>query len=525
MAAGAGLRVIIALHAIDSAARREREAPSGALYSDGSPRPSGSACDGADSVLRISLSAPGPGTYTVSIDRIGFTRTSGGPFALSKNQVLDQEIRIGSIPQLLPGVDARSDNTCGFQTASGGTAAALWEEIRKALTANLITLTEAQPWLHVRQFVRETTFGGRVLREWVESADARRGLPFVAMAPQELAEKGFVYPIGDSTMFAAPDARLLLSDEFIATHCFRPLPVNRTDRLRGLEFQPVPNRALPDVRGAIWIDGTSSELRHLEYGYTGLPGLVQSLGPGGRLEFTRLASGEWIVSQWFIRMVRFERDSPSQDPKLMGYRFRGGRAEPAREGENLMTHAIIRGTVTDSTISAPLPGVMVRVQGTSDSTTSDGSGQYRIETLASGPRILEAIHPKMGLLKAAQRDILVSIGDSTSADFAVPPLAAFVQVICRNSRLSGVFGLAWRRDGGLADSAAIEASWGDGKESRVLRTRTDQRGFFGVCGLPFNQRIVLRLMEGGLPAAEQNLVPQPSKSLWVDLRPFSLIPF
>ena len=469
-------------------------------------------------VGRITLRGPASGTYRVTIDRIGYPGTDLGPFALSTNQVLEQEIRLGSRPQRLPEITVSARDICGFQGVAGGAAAALWEEIRKALTANLITQADAQPLLRVRQFVRETTFGGRLLREWTAEAREMRGQPFVAMEPGELSQKGFAYAIDDTMMYAAPDARLLLSDEFVATHCFRALPVSRADTLRGLEFRPVTDRALPDVRGAIWVDRSSSELRHIEYGYTGLPGLVQSLGPGGRVEFNRLDSGEWIVSHWFIRMVRSEQDPERKDPRLRGYLFRGGRAEPAGDGKTLMTRAIVLGTVVDSTVLGPLSGAVVRLEGTSDSATTDSSGRFRIESLAAGPRILEAIHPKLGLLKAAQQNVLLSIGDSTTVIFSVPSLATFARAKCRNGARTGVFGLVSRSDGVMAATGVIEANWGDAKGSRVRRAEPDQRGFFALCGLPGNQSITVRLLDNGLPVAEQHLVLHPLESLWLDLR-------
>jgi hypothetical protein len=462
-----------------------------------------------------------PGTYRATIDRIGYAGTTVGPFVLSTNQLLEQEIRIGSRPQRLPEVTANTRNICGFQGVAGGASAALWEEIRKALTANLITMTDAQPMLQVRQFVRETTFGGRLLREWTAAAGEMRGQPFVAMAPQELNQRGFAYAIGDSMMYAAPDARLLLSDDFVATHCFRALPVTRADSLRGLEFRPTPDRTLPDVRGGIWIDRSSSELRYLEYGYTGLPGLVQSLWPGGRVEFSRLSSGEWIVSYWFIRMVRFEHDpflsesAGTESPRLRGYLERGGRANPAEGEKTLMIRAIVQGIVIDSTTLGPLTGTMIRIAGTTDSVITDSTGRFRIESLASGPRTLEATHPKLGPLKAVPHDVLLSIGDSTTAAFLVPPSSALGGARCRNG--AGVLGLARRSDGTRAANGIIEANWGEASRSRT-RAKADPRGFFALCGLPANQKVTVRLVGNGSRVAEHQVVLKPLASLWIDLR-------
>jgi hypothetical protein len=64
----------------------------------------------------------------------------------------------------------------------------------------------------------------------------------------------------------------------------------------------------PDVRGVLWLDARTAELRYLDYQYTRhlhLPGI--SPKPfGGRTEFRQLENGYWIAERWWIRMPEFQ---------------------------------------------------------------------------------------------------------------------------------------------------------------------------------------------------------------------------
>ncbi len=62
-----------------------------------------------------------------------------------------------------------------------------------------------------------------------------------------------------------------------------------------------------DIRGTLWLDARTGELRNVEYEYTGLPDGSRRSPSGGRVEFRRLPSGAWIVSRWYIRTSRILR--------------------------------------------------------------------------------------------------------------------------------------------------------------------------------------------------------------------------
>src|SRR6185295_10394123 len=102
------------------------------------------------------------------------------------------------------------------------------------------------------------------------------------------------------TWYHGPDAELLLSDEFLGDHCFLVAASPVSSSLIGLAFEPAPQRDLPEIAGTLWIDDKTSELRSLEFGYVNaqIPQGLQNIG--GKIEFSRLPNGAWIVSDWHI---------------------------------------------------------------------------------------------------------------------------------------------------------------------------------------------------------------------------------
>lgn len=467
---------------------------------------------------RLILRAPRAGTYRLKIDRIGFTGLLTEPFELADGQTLPREIGVASHPQLLPTIEVREKNRCGARGEAGTLAGALWEEIQKALTASIITDRQGAVPLHLREFLRDVGINRRIEREWVTSSSVVHGQSYRSLPPADLARKGFVQLGSDSSDFAAPDAVLLLSQEFVDTHCFRA--ATGSGSLAGLAFEPVRGRLVPDVQGVLWVDRFSSELRFLEYRYTGLSGLERA-DLGGRVEFIRLATGAWIVSYWHIRMPRL---APAAAwpliPRLTGYLDRGGRAEVALNAAGAEDRAMVKGRVTDSTTGGGLADAVVRVRGFPDSVLTDGAGRFHLAVAASGDQVVTARHPKLGLLRdSASREVLLSVGDSTVADFAVPPPAAFVRSLCGGAHSrSGLVGLAWGADGMPADNLEIQVTRPALSRNHSRRARSGPRGLYALCDLPPGLRLTVALLDGVLVLAEQRVQLARGEYRWVELR-------
>lgn len=482
----------------------------------------------SDEAGRLVLRAAAPGTYHVRIDRIGWLGRTTVPFKLDSGQVFRLTVPMPSERIQLPALEVWGRTSCDARQSHGELATVLWDEVRKALTANTITASEKLVPLHLRGFVREVTLGGSVSSEWVVASRIVRGPPFASLAPEVLAQKGFVYQVGDTTVFAAPDAALLLSDQFVATHCF--YAVQGTGALAGLAFQPLAGRRVTDVTGTLWVDRQSSELRYLEFSYAGLPAVLRRRKLGGRLEFTRTPSGLWITSYWHVRMPRVEvqpfgrRQGEWRSAEVKGYSDRGGRAEVAGDTLGLLHRSILLGRVYDSLAAQGLSGAVVWVRGMPDSLVTNSGGWFGMATQTAGDQIVSVRHRRLGLLGvAAERHVLLSVGDTTRVEFGVPSLSTFVGALCRRRTRPGrvnLVGTVTRADGAPAREQEIRAvtrsSQANGRMVVVSRGRTTKSGLFGLCNLPGKE--TLQLIVGDRKATLVELSVQlQGESRWVEL--------
>jgi hypothetical protein len=284
----------------------------------------------SDGAGRVSIQAPGPGRFSIRAELVGRATVSSNPRELAATDTIDHRLvggeRIGGRLRAIEIVDT---SRCVIKTATGPTTAALWEEIAKALRAaafaeekrvlDFMTVTHSRLRSTKRNFRQER----------VDTMMVSASRPFSSRTPQELARDGYVEMLADEIIFNAPDHAALLSDEFIGQHCFSTVAGKGADReLVGLAFEPLAGREKPDVRGVFWIDPEVSELRRLEYTYTGLDPAFTMKDGGGRLHFRRLATGAWIITEWSIRMPVVNLPVPGGRQKkadVVGINEAGGR--------------------------------------------------------------------------------------------------------------------------------------------------------------------------------------------------------
>src|SRR4026207_2084644 len=116
----------------------------------------------SDEAGRLVLRAAAPGTYHVRIDRIGWLGRTTVPFKLDSGQVFRLNVPMPSGRIQWPALEVWGRTSCDARQSHGELATVLWDEVRKALTANTITASEKLVPLHLRGFVREVPLGGRV---------------------------------------------------------------------------------------------------------------------------------------------------------------------------------------------------------------------------------------------------------------------------------------------------------------------------------------------------------------------------
>ena len=247
------------------------------------------------------LDAPSPGAYRVRVLRIGYRPTVSPVIALATGVVSEQSLVLDATTIVLPVERTFAERRCAVHPETGTAAASAWEEARKAL--EVVALTRMEPKeMEVYLFQRQVKPGnGNVLAESELQHGGRSAKPFVSPPLALLDSIGYVERDGLSATYYAPDEDVLLSEQFVATHCFVLAPSSDSTAL-ALRFEPVRDRAQPEIRGTLLIDRASKSLRRLDFSYVNIAAAPQSSDPGGTVEFRALPTGGWIIERWMLRV-------------------------------------------------------------------------------------------------------------------------------------------------------------------------------------------------------------------------------
>lgn len=213
------------------------------------------------------LRAPGPGTYRVRIDRIGFRSHTSDAFSLAAGETRAYDLAAPVQAISLRGVTARGERRCRLRPQEGLATHRVWEEARKALALSAWAQEERVFRYELELFERTLDPPTlQVIEEHVRPQAGFHAQPFRSVAAEKLRSGGFVQEAEGGAFydFYAPDAAVLLSDAFLDTHCLRVVQgqAEREGQV-GLAFEPVRRRDVPEIRGTFWLDEGSSLLREL----------------------------------------------------------------------------------------------------------------------------------------------------------------------------------------------------------------------------------------------------------------------
>jgi hypothetical protein len=293
-----------------------------------------------DFMLRL----PGPGRYQLRALQIGFRPTVIDGVDVTTGAVRVQNLILTGLPVTIEGVLIRDYADCDLAGPQADTFLQLWEQARGALAAT--RLSEESGLLDVSvvslvghfdavNFNRDPPAGPlrRALHPEVDTTNAREAAVdrvFASTPTETLVASGYMRRRTDGRLvFDAPSAETLLSDDFAAHHCFSVAgSAPQHPEWVGIAFRPTGSRdTLVDIRGVLWLERASAELKRLTFEYTNLPGgsaslcdpnpegslgdrgarcmtvtvVDQELGLGGETDFVRLADGEWLTNRWSIR--------------------------------------------------------------------------------------------------------------------------------------------------------------------------------------------------------------------------------
>ncbi|HEX2190287.1 MAG TPA: carboxypeptidase-like regulatory domain-containing protein [Longimicrobiaceae bacterium] len=470
------------------------------------------------------VQAPAAGRYTLRAERVGRGSARSPAIQLDAGRTVEHALEVPAQAVQLEGLVVQAEKSrCATLPEAGAQTAALWEEARKALSATAWTQARRRFRFTLQQHARMLDAGSlRVISEQGQRLSGYAESPFVSAPAERLARDGFVHEEGDSTVYYAPDARVLLSDEFLETHCFRVQEGVREERgLAGLAFEPVRGRRPPDVRGVLWLDPATAELRHLEYTYTGLDLLGRADRLGGRVEFERLPTGEWIVPRWRIRMPVVGMDTLRVASQRQVRRRVAGIRESAGEVLEVRTtagalirsaaRAALSGTVWDSTRAAPLAGARVRLAGTAVEVEADAQGRFRIADVAEGRYAVVFSHPRADSLQWIPRPSTVDLRrDAENAvELAVPPLLGVLASRCTPAERragTGVVAGVVRQPGAPAPpmGTPVLLAWAADGATPAGRTVawTDAAGSYVACAVPPGVAVEARAGTGAGAASQ-----------------------
>lgn len=498
------------------------------------------------------VTANRPGRYTIRVLRIGYAPTVVGPVRVALGAPTPLDVKLTGTAVRIAELRIVDRAPCQVRPDSGAVAFRLWEEARTALLAT--TLTQGEQ-LTMRTSTNQRMLDARGERVLADSSDVRTVAtvkPFVSLSPDSLANAGYVQrnALGE-TLFWAPDADVLLSESFASSHCLRAerpaVDTGPAARWIGIAFLPSgAPRGVADVEGVLWLDGTSAELRRLDYRYVNVPDyapLATRIGSGGTVAFLRLPSGGWIIPRWSIRypvtrsvtsrspasvIPGVRREAPGTSVELAGIRVTTGEVLEVRRGTRTIWErgrVGFRVRVIDDERALPAPGSVVAMDGAGDTRTTDGDGIALFPSVLPGVHRLAVRTAAMTMLGARPLEVGVVVPEQQQAPLAI----AVASEVASLAQACGARVAARHESqlrGSLRTSALpvadtrVEASWQTrfrqlGADAPVVVPRrivatTNARGEFVMCGLPRGLAISMRALRGRADDAPSTVTIPPA---------------
>jgi len=458
------------------------------------------------------LGAPRAGTYRLRTMRIGYRPLTSDPITLRLGEEITKELVLSNALVALDTVRVSDRSSCrGFADSAAATFA-VWEQVRTALAATQLTAAAKVVAATTVAYERSLDPNGRrVLEQSRRVSSDFVTQPWRAISPDVLRRDGFVVTTKDNvTTYYAPGLDMLLSAGFIEDHCFRL--TNDRNRL-GIAFEPIPERKrTPEIRGTMWLDRKTAELRSLEYRYANVPP-EQADEARGDMEFSRLTTGAWAITKWSIRMPVIENRVTSQafggvGMRLAGIKLSGGELSLVRIGSDTVWSrptVVMSGLIVDSASRKPVEGAEIELSGTSLRAVSDNRGRFQIYNVLPGEYAAALHTPSLDSMHTAYQTPLTFVDPETPVEIRVPTANQLETTICAGKQLPApgiVLGTATVvGDTAITHAIGVVAEWNESgvAENPGLRieTRADAHGFFRLCGVPLNTALSIRASSNG----------------------------
>ena len=382
----------------------------------------------------------------VRVLRIGLQPETIGQLKLAPGERRELSALLQAIAVSIASIDTRVESRCRVRPGGASAVAQLFAQARTALIASRLQAAEGSPRSHYEVRVARLDSRDRPMEEAQNAYHTRTTFrPFESVSLDVLVDEGYRTTDPDGMMtYRAPDADIVTSDAFLTDYCLSLVQGDgEHPAWIGVGFEPARQRRnIVQVRGILWIDRASSELRQLEYSYLGLEPILRRAKPGGYVAYTRLANGVWFVHEWAIRMP-IVNSAPGTNVSRRG----------------ALSYARVSGTqITSGQVLEVLEDDVLRYT----------AGEY-VPTSTGAALIASLV--ALGELSVCSRD-----SDSTHST-----LTGVVRDTAGNPIATAVVRAVW--------TPVLRSAQGTGgkmvaTESRDLVTRTGTDGTFGLCGVP-----------------------------------------
>ena len=457
------------------------------------------------------LAAPAAGTFRVRTLRIGFRPITSAPIALADGREVVQRFELSGLPLSLDTVRVLAQTTCEGAGDSTMATYAIWEQVRAALTATQLSTAE-RPITATTVFYERSLdkTSRRVTGEKVAVRTAVASQPWRSYDPQLLHANGYVLSEHDSTTYLAPGIDALLSQQFLADHCFR-LEASPDPATLGIAFEPTRDRGeTPEIRGTLWLDRKSSQLRSVDFGYTNVF-REQERPAGGSMEFARLRDGGWAISRWSIRMPVISRLNV-RGIRLMfisSFRVSGGDLALAMRGHDTLwarPTVALSGTVVDSASSRGIAGAYVTLAGTRFAAVSDSTGHFSMSAVLPGEYTAQVHTTALDRIDAVSESLVSFTDSAMTVQIRVPTAEQIGVSLCGGSvnRSDGIIigNVEQKGDSVPPFNARVFAEW-KSREGVVqsLEAHTDSSGRYHICHVPVQTALQIRALTDSARAA------------------------
>jgi len=265
-----------------------------------------------DSMGLTALLAPAPGRYRLGVERIGYETTRSRLFEVGLDRVVDATIDFPTERLALADV-APDPNACVALPANEA-AETLWGEARKALRATMWSDGGRRYAFVSTEYDRSWDDEGRVVDE-----ETRTSVGKPRFGGLDPLRRYVVESEGGSIVYYAPTPDVLFDAGFTGAHCFSLV----RDQVAhpgqtGVAFAPSRAPTATEVRGTLWVDDASLELRAVEWEYTDVSGD----GIGGAMDLGRVSPARWSVQRWRTRVPRLQLRDGERSHE--GFRELGG---------------------------------------------------------------------------------------------------------------------------------------------------------------------------------------------------------